>query len=40
VTVTLRGEGETTEMTILRERLPTAGYCEGARRAWTVMAGR
>lgn len=46
VTVTLRAlptadpEGETTEMTILHERLPGAYYCEGARRAWTVIAGK
>jgi uncharacterized protein YndB with AHSA1/START domain len=46
VTVTLRAlpaadpEGETTEMTILHERLPGAYYLEGARRAWTVMAGK
>jgi uncharacterized protein YndB with AHSA1/START domain len=40
VTVTLRGEGETTEMTILHERLPAAEYRDGARRAWTAIAAR
>lgn len=46
MTVTLRasrapdGEGETTEMTILHERLPAAYYREGARRAWAVIAAK
>jgi len=40
VTVTLRGAGETTEMTILHERLPAAEYRDGARRAWTAIAAR
>jgi uncharacterized protein YndB with AHSA1/START domain len=40
VTVTLRGKGETTEMTILHERLPAAEYRDGARRAWTAIAAR
>ena len=46
VTVTLRasrapdGAGETTEMTILHERLPATSYCEGARRAWAVIADK
>ena len=40
MTVTLRGEGETTEMTILHERLPAAEYRDGARRAWTAIAAR
>ena len=40
VTVTLRGKGATTEMTILHERLPAAEYRDGARRAWTAIAAR
>jgi uncharacterized protein YndB with AHSA1/START domain len=46
VTVTLRpsrateGGGETTEMTILHERLPAAYYRAGARRAWAVIAAK
>ena len=46
VTVTLRasrasdGKGETTEMTILHERLPAAYYRDGARRARTVIADK
>ena len=46
VTVTLRasrasdGKGETTEMTILHERLPAAYYREGARRAWAAIAAK
>jgi uncharacterized protein YndB with AHSA1/START domain len=42
VTVNLRslGDGDTTEMTILHERLPAARYQEGARRAWTAIAAR
>lgn len=40
MTVTLRGKGETTEMTILHERLPAAEYRDGARRAWTAIAAR
>ncbi|MFC1407671.1 SRPBCC domain-containing protein [Streptacidiphilus sp. N1-12] len=40
VTVTLRPEGDATEMTILHELLPTQPIHDGARRAWTGMADK
>lgn len=40
VTVTLRPDGDTTEMTIIHERLPSPGVQGGALSAWTSIVGR
>ncbi|MBC6456805.1 SRPBCC domain-containing protein [Actinomadura sp. HBU206391] len=40
VTVTLRPDDDTTEMTIIHERLPNLGVQGGARSAWASIAGR
>ena len=40
VTVTLRPDGDATEMTILHERLPTQPIHDGARLAWTSICDR
>jgi uncharacterized protein YndB with AHSA1/START domain len=39
VTVTLRPEGDLTEMTILHERLPTQAYRDSAGGAWANVLG-
>jgi uncharacterized protein YndB with AHSA1/START domain len=40
VTVTLRPDGDATEMTILHERLPTQPIHDGAQRAWSSICDR
>ncbi|WP_055590345.1 SRPBCC family protein [Peterkaempfera griseoplana] len=40
VSVTLRPDGDTTEMTIVHERLPDRGRREGAAAAWADLAGK
>jgi uncharacterized protein YndB with AHSA1/START domain len=40
VTVTLRPDGDTTEMTILHERLPNQQIHDGAQRAWASILDR
>ncbi|MGI8336051.1 SRPBCC family protein [Actinomadura scrupuli] len=40
VTVTLRAGGDTTEMTITHERLPSRGFRDRATPIWTEMAGK
>jgi uncharacterized protein YndB with AHSA1/START domain len=40
VTVTLRPDGDTTEMTILHERIPTRSIRDGAQRAWASIGDK
>lgn len=40
VTVTLRPDGDTTQMTILHERLPGGGIRDGAAAAWAGIAAK
>ncbi|WP_168221115.1 SRPBCC domain-containing protein [Actinomadura sp. WMMA1423] len=40
VTVTLRADGDTTDMTILHERFPAEPFADGARAAWTSIAAK